>query len=694
MDQRLANYQPPHRHMHQTLYAKPIQGTSQRRLIISSLAWLFCGWAWCIANGLATAQSNVSSDAKQLDQTQMAAELKRLDAICQRLALTSEQRVLQDWIVPDATDTQILFLPVAIDPLVKNQPTPTNASSPHGQWLKHFTTARQSHARYWLSQAQQLAARDDEWEAYQCLWKAIREDPDNAEVKRVLGPLLVGLNVRNRPRSSPTPHPQFGWPQGSFTRLDTANFQIISRADSQQTLAVAAQLETAFALWTQVFYPLWAPPRVLQARLAGRNPAWQPRREFRVVLCKDRQEYLQTLGVSEANIDVSVGYYNPETRLSFFYPDAQLESTLFHELTHQLLAEGSQLGGGLQAGRKSNFWMVEGIALYMETLVDRGNHWELGGWLTPRMQAARYRALHDGTWMPWDTFSAGGMDDWKTSEDINVRYTQAAGLVHFFLDRRLPAQASEQLSSAPIGVPTNTPTGSADDLSAAQAQDTDQAHARRAALNIASYDSHASRTAFYQALVAVYQDAPPNDQLLKLLGQTEAQRNYLHFLLARDRHLLSPATADGITDLVLTHSQLSPTAWQQVARFEKLQWLDLSFSNVTDADATWLSRLTNLERLSLEHTAITNDLLSAIAQLPGLQQLDLTHCAIDDQGLKQLSSLLALQQLGLSGTRITSASIATLDSLPKLEQVAVDQTAISPQQAAELLARLAKRQAR
>ncbi len=136
----------------------------------------------------------------------------------------------------------------------------------------------------------------------------------------MLGTLLTALNVKGKPRPVTTVHPKFNWPSGSYTRMETANFKITSRTDAMTTQKIAAQLEEFYALWTQAFYPLWAAPGVTTGRLAGRNTNWQRRQQVDVVLCKDRNDYLKTLGVAEANIGVSVGYYSPDDQLSFFYP--------------------------------------------------------------------------------------------------------------------------------------------------------------------------------------------------------------------------------------------------------------------------------------------------------------------------------------------------------------------------------------
>lgn len=607
-------------------------------------------WLLCMFNG---APAMAQEAAEVLDPAGMAAELERLDGVCERLGLSDEQQLMKGWTLSEPTDAHCLFLPIEADPFAARSQQDSNKAM-HGNWLKHFTAARQKHARYWIAEARRAVDAGDEWTAYRYLWRAIREDADNPDAKAALGPLLATMNVRARPRASQTPHPHFNWPAGSFSRLDTANFQVLSRADTAQTIAIAKQLEQFHSLWTQMFYPLWAPPGVTKARLAGRNTRWEKRRQFNVVVCKDRQDYLTALGASEENIGVSVGYYNAEAQLAIFYPDPQLPITLAHEMTHQLLAEGSLLEGRRTAGNESGFWLVEGAALYMESLVDHGDHWRVGGWLAPRLQAARYRALHDGYWNEAEEFASGGMEQWKADSEISKLYTQAAGLSHYFLDRRLSVATD---SDAPV-----TPS-----------------------------DGEQLRSNFYQALASVYQGQQPAGPLAKWLESKDAQRDYVQFLLVRDEHLRSIDDPELVTELVLTHSQLSSESWQRVGRFENLVWLDVSFSNAQSDGLAWLGNFKKLERLSLEGTAIDAGTLERIARLPRLKELDLSQCAIEDAGLRPLGSLRTLETLWLSGTRITANSTRLIESLPKLSFVALDATGIPAAEAQQLSQRIEKR---
>ena len=162
-------------------------------------------------------------------------------------------------------------------------------------------------------------------------------------------------------------------------------------------------------------------------------------RQIKVLLLRDQADYVEALAAEE-NIGVSVGYYDPNRQTSYFYPDKNLSATFYHELTHQLLAEATRLQTAENIGTRGDVWLLEGIAMYMESLWRREGNWTqgcwtLGGWDSPRLQTARNRAVRDGFFVPWEEFSGGRLEQWKADPNISRLYSQAAGIMHVMLDR-------------------------------------------------------------------------------------------------------------------------------------------------------------------------------------------------------------------------------------------------------------------
>lgn len=553
----------------------------------------------------------------------LRSELDRLAGICDSLQLPSEARLARKWIAPEREDQQVLYLPVALlDESVASQELASLA--------KHFNAARRRYAAFLFERVREMAS-GDEHAAYNLLWQVVREDPGNEEAKKLLGPLARTLMVRPRLTRSRAPHPAFGWPAGSYSTVQTPHFRLTSRAGAKESVELAERLEEVYALWTQVFYPIWAPPGQLPEMIAGSRAAWPRHNDIEVYLLKDREDYVTALGVGEANIGASVGYYNPNVKKSFFYQGNALDETLVHELTHQLLMEATRINALPSAGNNGGIWQLEGIALYMESLAKQDNFWTLGGLESPRMQTARYRAVRDGYWPSWTSFANASVEEWKRDPEIALKYSHAAGLSHLLLNR--------------LGVE--------------------------------------ARKAYFRELVAIYQNSATPGSLLGFLGADEevAKMRYQDLMVVTGEQLKSLAAADRQPeDLVLCASELTAEQWSMLSDLNSLRWLDLSFSNVGDQNLAWLDSANSITRLGLEGTEITGELLPTVAKLPNLQELDLTGCRIDDQGLLFLENHPKLEILWLGETQITAASLRVLATIKNLQQCTVQGSQISDQQ--------------
>jgi hypothetical protein len=552
-----------------------------------------------------------------LDRQQFQAELVRLEGICKRLSLASEAEICRTWLSPDRTDIQRLYLPGEF-------PKETGRKE-IDSWRAHFITARKRYAQKLFLEAKSLVD-SDESAAYRRLWQVMREDPDHADAKKALGTMLLGLTAR------PQSKPGIKIPELTSTSLvprwQSPNFQLYSRASSKESSALVAQLERFHVLWTQFFYEMWAAPGTLKERMKGANKAWPDTEKIEVMLLANRSEYLQLLGSAEENIGASVGYYNPVRKLSIFYPSDDLTETIFHEMTHQLFSEASSMKMAPVLDKVEGAWCIEGVALYMESLVQSREGWTVGGLDSKRLQTARYRALRDEHWALFEPFCKGSLQDWKSASDIALTYSHATGLTYVFLDNLL------QQPNA--------------------------------------------KSAYFDYIKAVYEGNQNPKELLTILGGGEqaAQTKYRQSLTVTDAQLktLGPA-ADSVKQLVLSRSILED--WKQLEQFKDLRWLDVSFSNIQNEDVAWLPALANMERLNIESTKLDGTVLPQIAKLRKLTELDLSLCNVDDASLAWLVSHPSLETLYLTGTKVTEKSLATLSTLPKLKSCDVRATVIS-----------------
>ena len=101
---------------------------------------------------------------------------------------------------------------------------------------------------------------------------------------------------------------------------------------------------------------------------SGSNSNLQSRRSpYRVDYFRSRDEYVQRLINKVPQIGMTNGLYFTADRVAYFYydPQQQNQDTLFHEATHQLFYENERRDRMI--AMDANFWIVEGIACYMES---------------------------------------------------------------------------------------------------------------------------------------------------------------------------------------------------------------------------------------------------------------------------------------------------------------------------------------
>ena len=135
---------------------------------------------------------------------------------------------------------------------------------------------------------------------------------------------------------------------------------------------------------------------------------------------------------------------------------------------------------------------------------------------------------------------------------------------------------------------------------------------------------------------------------------------------------LQGVTATAETVLGLMENLLE---WPRVQTGQKL---DLFDSPVADRDLGYLVQgLDKLRFLSLADTRVTDEGLAYVAQLTDLRELHLDNTAITDAGLRHITSLRELRILDLKGTRITDAGLVHLAPLANLQGLYLTRTAVS-----------------
>ena len=236
----------------------------------------------------------------------------------------------------------------------------------------------------------------------------------------------------------------------------TDHFEVRTNHSLERGVAVARSLERYHTFFFQTFAAFFETPDELRKRFQNstvrgmRNAANAP--PYKVHYYAAKQEFVDRLIERIPRIAMTNGLYYQTDQTSYFFHDVgdESDSTLFHEATHQFFDVSStnarRQAALKRAGKvrqravqpwvvaeKDDFWVIEGIACYMESFRHDKERSLLGDPNYVRFQAARFRLMNSDFYVPLQDFAELGMQQFQMSSEIRQYYTQAAGLVHFFM---------------------------------------------------------------------------------------------------------------------------------------------------------------------------------------------------------------------------------------------------------------------
>lgn len=337
-----------------------------------------------------------------------------------------------------------------------------------------------SKAEHAFAQATAAAEAGQTSLALQLAGKTLTFDPNHAAARHVLGYQLredrwVTAYQKKQLDRSMAWHPQFGWVRKSNLpryeagerphgrkwvsadedarrhariedgwRVRTDHFQVTTNHSLQAAAELAVDLEQLFQAWRQLFAGYYLGDAEVRARFAGNRRARQRSRPFNVIYHKQKSAYVAHLKYKQPRIDETIGIYFDDLREAHFYAadvagddeDHTLRrGTMYHEAVHQVFQESGRVKRDV--GSQANFWLVEGIACYFESLglsqASDGSLFKIGMPGDGRMPAARYRLLNDNFYVPLAELSTLGRDGLQRRSDIAPLYSQSAGLATFLM---------------------------------------------------------------------------------------------------------------------------------------------------------------------------------------------------------------------------------------------------------------------
>ncbi len=410
--------------------------------------------------------------ANDLDQSVRQAKIdyvKSLTALalwCDEHGLKEQAAQTRAWFAP--RDPHKLYLPVL--PKTPVAATPPAAASPEVvEWDNRFKQLKREEADALYELARTAIHAQRASSAYELALLALHENPDHEALRRVMGyqkykgqwcTLYEGRKLGR----GQVWHAKFGWlPQSHVARyeqgqrysggkwigaaddavlhnrsesgwdVETEHYTIRTNHSLEAGAQLGVKLEELYHLWQQVFIRYFATPAQMLAQFEGRGRIQSTELgRHRVVYFRDREDYNRALSAAFPNIAITTGIYLQRlSRACFFAGKDQDDRTIYHEATHQLFQESRPVAPNVAA--RANCWVVEGVAMFMESLRKAGGFYELGGFDDVRMQAAQYRLLHDNFYVPLGEFCGYNSERLQSDPRIARLYSQAAGLTNFLV---------------------------------------------------------------------------------------------------------------------------------------------------------------------------------------------------------------------------------------------------------------------
>ena len=153
--------------------------------------------------------------------------------------------------------------------------------------------------------------------------------------------------------------------------------------------------------------------------------------------------------------------------------------------------------------------------------------------------------------------------------------------------------------------------------------------------------------------------------------------------------LSTVARSDRLWFLWLNRSGVTDDDLKQLAGSHTLGELYLNGNPITDQGLKNLGHMPSLERLQLNYTKIQNPAVVAHS-MPAVWMLKLRGTDVDDSAVAEIAaSLPALREIDLSRTRVTDLALQYLSTLPELESVQLEESRTSQAGAYHLHATLA-----
>lgn len=414
--------------------------------------------------GRPSAHERIQEERGEL-RRQFAEALEQIAKTCEQRQRFDEAAQIRSLARPAETGLMRLnTLPQKVQPEI-----PATLPVEEREWRENLRRRQNEFAQNLFKLSQRALRTRNYSLAYKLVQEVAQYDPDHPMARRILGyqrhgdEWLTPFAARMK-RNNMVWHDRFGWlPESHVARYEngerffgrwrsaaqdaeihrdfrnawvirTEHYLVKTNHSLERGVEIATLLEDYHDFFIQTFAMFFNSPDQLRKlfRSSGRIRGSQLD-PYEVHYFDTRDLYIRRLKGKIPNIEITNGLYYTSDRVAYFFfdPERQNNDSLYHEATHQLFYESRRLRESVAI--KGNFWIVEGIACYMESLKEDNGQLLLGDPRHQRLDNARYRYFQDRYFVPLRNFAAMGMQDFQSSRKLSMNYSQAAGLAHFFM---------------------------------------------------------------------------------------------------------------------------------------------------------------------------------------------------------------------------------------------------------------------
>ncbi len=221
--------------------------------------------------------------------------------------------------------------------------------------------------------------------------------------------------------------------------VTTEHFVVRTNHSLEVGVQIGQELELFHKYFVREFAAFFNTPAQMQRLFDKGEAGTNPGKRYNVFYFRTKQDFVQHLIQEQPNIGITNGLYLPRKRIAYFFHNPEQEQanleTMFHEVTHQLLSESSTKT--FDVAPKGHFWLVEGIACYIESYQREGDLIRIGNPQHPRFYWARERLVKENEYYEFQSFSSLGLLPFQQAGNVATLqkyYAQAASMTHFYIN--------------------------------------------------------------------------------------------------------------------------------------------------------------------------------------------------------------------------------------------------------------------